>query len=71
MEAIAALYGSLKRPVEELFPQPWKGVNSFALAARDLPSSLRGQWRPGQQQAMGANPPDGIAYGFSVRFENF
>ena len=25
MEAIAALYGSLRRPVEELFPQPWQG----------------------------------------------
>ena len=25
MEAIAALYASLQRPVEGLFPQPWQG----------------------------------------------
>ena len=70
MEAIAALYGSLKRPVEELFPQPWQGRQLVCFGSAELAIELRGQWRPGQQQTMGANPPDGIAYGFSVRFEN-
>ena len=46
MEAIAALYGSLKRPVEELFPQPWQGRQLVCFGSAELPSSSAGSGFP-------------------------
>ena len=68
MEAIAALYGSLKRPVEEFFPQPWRGPQLVRFGSAEPTIELRGQWLPGPREAPLPGPPDGIAYGFSIRF---
>ena len=70
MEAIAALYGSLRRPVEELFPQPWQGRQLVWFDSLEPALEFRGQWLPRQQETTGVNPTDGVAYGFCVRFEN-
>ncbi len=68
MEAIAALYGSLKRPVEELFPQPWQGRQLVGFGSPELAIELRGQWLPRPGQTPVADTPERIAYGFSIRF---
>ena len=70
MEAIAALSGSLEKPVEELFPQPWHGRQLVSFGAPDLTIEFRGQWLAGQHEKAGIKPSDGTAYGFSVRFES-
>ena len=70
MEAIAALYGSLQRPVEGLFPQPWQGRQLVGFGSLEPALEFRGQWLPSRPEITGTNTADGIAYGFSVRFEN-
>ena len=67
MEVIAALYGSLKWPVEELFPQPWQGRQLVCFGSQELAIELRGQWLPGPREKAF---PNSNAYGFSLRFEN-
>ena len=48
MEAIAALYGSLKRPVEELFPQPWQGRQLVCFPGGPLRAKSRAAESPRQ-----------------------
>ena len=60
MEAIAALCGSLKRPVKEFFPKPWKGRELVRFGAKEL--AVRGFRRmgfgtnwPGSRKTGGGN----------------
>jgi len=69
MEAIAVLYGGLKNSIGELFPQPWQGRQLLSFGARENRIELRGQWLPESGEKADSHQNGGIAYGFSVLFQ--
>ena len=70
LEAMDALYGSSEKPLAQVFPAHWSGLELVRHAAGDVRIELRGEWTrlPAEMTPI---PHSSVKYRFEVQFPPF
>jgi predicted ATPase len=68
LEAMAAFYGSSRKPLAQLFPQPWQGRELVFHGSRQPIVEFSGEWRPIQGEVLSGDGGPRLRYGFSCEF---